>query len=75
MFPHMVTDPRAQMSKFLFWISDLVKIECRNVMLLGDIDISRLVTHALQVEGHKLRELAKTTKMYKHEIMNTLSKG
>ncbi|WMV29284.1 hypothetical protein MTR67_022669 [Solanum verrucosum] len=30
--PHMVADHRAQMSKFLFGVSDLVKTECRNVI-------------------------------------------
>ena len=37
----------------------MVKTECRSAMLLGDTNISRLMTHALQVEGDKLREHAK----------------
>ena len=44
--PHMVDDSRAQMNKFLYGVSDLVKIECRNAMLLGDMNMSRLMTHA-----------------------------
>ncbi|TMW85145.1 hypothetical protein EJD97_023701 [Solanum chilense] len=36
--------------------------ECRNAMLLGDMNISRLMTHAQQVEGNKIRELAKDNK-------------
>ncbi|KAH0633127.1 hypothetical protein KY284_035913 [Solanum tuberosum] len=59
---HMVADSRAQMNKFLYGVSDLVKTECRNAMLLGDKNISRLMTHAQQVEGDKLREQAKETK-------------
>uniref|UniRef100_M1DCU8 Gag-pol polyprotein n=1 Tax=Solanum tuberosum TaxID=4113 RepID=M1DCU8_SOLTU len=58
----MVADSRAQMNKFLYGVSDLVKTECRNAMLLGDMNISRLMTHAQQVEGDKLREHAKETK-------------
>ncbi|XP_049357020.1 uncharacterized protein LOC125821666 [Solanum verrucosum] len=58
----MVIDLRAQMSKFLFGISDLVKTDCRNAMLLGDIDIYRYMTHAHQVEGETLREMAKDNK-------------
>ena len=58
----MVADSRAQMNKFMYGVSDLVKTECRNAMLLGDINISRLMTHAQQVEGDKLRERAKETK-------------
>ena len=55
---HMVADYRAQMNKFLYGVSDLVKTKCRNAMLLGDIKISRIMTHAKQVEGDKLREKA-----------------
>ncbi|KAH0636085.1 hypothetical protein KY290_036497 [Solanum tuberosum] len=59
---YMVADSRAQMNKFLYGVSELVKTECRNAMLLGDMNISRLMTHAQQVEGDKLREQAKETK-------------
>ncbi len=60
--PHMVADSWAQMNKFLYGVSDLVKTECRNAMLLENMKISRLMTHAQQVEGDKLRELAKDNK-------------
>ncbi|KAK4727116.1 hypothetical protein R3W88_032033 [Solanum pinnatisectum] len=53
---------RAKMNKFLYGVSDLVKTECRNAMLLGDMNISRLMTYAQQVEGDKLREHAKDSK-------------
>ena len=33
-----------------------MKIECRNAMLLGDMNISILMNHAQQVEGDNLRE-------------------
>uniref|UniRef100_M1DCM4 Gag-pol polyprotein n=1 Tax=Solanum tuberosum TaxID=4113 RepID=M1DCM4_SOLTU len=58
----MVADSRAQMNKFMYEVSDLMKNECRNAMLLGDMNISRLMTHAQQVKGDKLREHAKETK-------------
>ena len=54
--PHMVADSRAQMNKFLYGVSDSVKTECRNATLLGYMNISRLMTHAQQVEGDKLRK-------------------
>ena len=60
--PHMVADSRAQMNKFLYGVSDFVKTECRNAMLLGDMNISRLMTHAHLVEGDKIREQAKENK-------------
>jgi len=50
------------MNKFLYGVSDLVKIESRNAMLLENMNISRLITHAQHVEGDKLREQAKENK-------------
>ena len=44
--PHMVVDSRAQMNKFLYGVSDLVKTKCRNAMLLENMKISRIMTHA-----------------------------
>ena len=43
--PHMVADSRAQMNNFLYKMSDLVKTGCKNIMLLGNMNISRLMTH------------------------------
>ncbi|XP_049364348.1 uncharacterized protein LOC125829128 [Solanum verrucosum] len=60
--PHMVSDSRVQMNKFLYGVSDFVKTECRNAMLLEDMSISRLITHTQQVEGDKLREQATENK-------------
>lgn len=39
-----------------------MKKECTNAMLLGNMNISSLRTHAQQVEGDKLREHAKENK-------------
>ena len=50
------------MNKFMYGVSHLVKTECINAMLLGDINISSIMTHAQQVEGDKLREQAKENK-------------
>ena len=43
-----------QINKFLYGLSDLVEPECRNAMLLGDMNISRNMAHAQQFEGDKL---------------------
>ena len=50
------------MNLFLYGVSDLVKTMCRSAMLLGDMNISRIMTHAQQVEGDKLREKDKENK-------------
>ena len=55
-------DSMDQKYKFLHAVSNLVKIECKNAMLLGDITISRPMTHAQQFEGNKLKEHAKENK-------------
>uniref|UniRef100_M1DY50 Gag-pol polyprotein n=1 Tax=Solanum tuberosum TaxID=4113 RepID=M1DY50_SOLTU len=60
--PHMVVDSRPQMNNCMYEVSDLVKTECKNAMLLEDMNISRFMTHAQQVEGDKLREQAKENK-------------
>lgn len=49
--PEMVTEPMTQMSKFVSNVSKLVVKECRNFILVGDMDIPRLMAHA-----HKLRK-------------------
>lgn len=53
---NMVADPKAKMSKFLFGVSYLVKTECINAMFLEDMNNSRLMNHAHQVEGAKFKE-------------------
>ena len=52
----MVADSRAYRNIFLYGVSNLVKTKCRNTIVLGDMNISRIMTHAQQVKGDKLRE-------------------
>ncbi|WMV59601.1 hypothetical protein MTR67_052986 [Solanum verrucosum] len=73
--PHMVADSRTQMNKFLYGVSDLVKTKCRNAMLLENMNISRLMTHAQQVERDKLREQAKENKRLEHATMSILNRS
>ena len=47
------------MSKFLYDVLDLVKLKCRNVMLLENMGISRLMTHAQKVKGYNILEQSK----------------
>ena len=59
--PHMVTDSGAQMNKFFYGVSNLVKTEYRNIMLLEDMNISRLslIPNNLRVIilGNKIRSI------------------
>ena len=43
--PHMDTESSTHMNKFFYGVSDFVKTKCRNAMLLGDMNISSLMTH------------------------------
>ena len=52
----MVANLRVHINKFLHGVSDFVKTKCRNAMLVGEISMSRIMTHAQQVEGDNLRE-------------------
>ena len=60
--PHMVAKSRAQLNKFLYRVSDLVKTECRSSLLLEYMNISRIMTHAQQVKVDKIRENANENK-------------
>lgn len=59
--PHVVVDPKAHISKFLFRVFDLVKTKCKNVMLFEGM-VSRLMNDTHQVKGDKLKEIAKVNK-------------
>lgn len=58
----LVADPRSNMSKFVTGVSDLVFKECRTTMLTGDMDITRLMTHAQQIKTENIKEREKRNK-------------
>lgn len=54
--PILVADLRARMHKLISWIFNLVVKECRTMILIREINISRLMTYVEKVEREKLKE-------------------
>ncbi|KAF3668998.1 hypothetical protein FXO37_09257 [Capsicum annuum] len=54
--PDLVADNRASMSKFVTRVFRYVVKECRYAMLNSEINLSRLITHAQQIEADKIKE-------------------
>lgn len=49
--PEMVADPRARLSRFVNGVANSLVKECRTAMLINDIEISRLIIYAHQIEA------------------------
>lgn len=54
--PNMVVDNRSRMSKFVFGVVDSMVKECRTVMLIKEMDLSRLMVHAQQIKKKNIKE-------------------
>ncbi|KAF3664972.1 putative ribosome maturation protein SBDS-like [Capsicum annuum] len=59
---HVVADSKSFMSKFMSRVFDSVVKECRTVMLIKEIDFSRFMVLAQQIEDKKVKEKERESK-------------
>ncbi|KAF3628232.1 hypothetical protein FXO38_28343 [Capsicum annuum] len=60
--PNVVSDDRFRISKLIFSMVNSVVKECSTTMLIKEVDLSRLMDHALQIKWQKFKEKEKENK-------------
>lgn len=58
----MVVDYTARISKFMSRVLNNMVKQCRTTMLVKEMDLSRLIVHAQQIEKEKLKKKKRNNK-------------
>ena len=67
---HVVADNRSKMSKFVSGVYDSVVKECRTTMLISEMDLSRIMVHAQQIEEQKIKDRERGNKRARTSSFN-----
>ena len=67
--PSLVSDPRNEMIRFVTGVSDELKEECHSAMLHDNMNISRLIVQAQQVEETRFKRKSRDARGQVHLMM------
>lgn len=68
--PHVVPDSRSRISKFMSRVSDSVVKQCKTMILIKEMNVSRLMVHAQLIEEKKLKKKEKENKRARNGSFN-----
>ncbi|KAF3626154.1 hypothetical protein FXO38_29429 [Capsicum annuum] len=68
--PHVVTDSRVKMSKFVSGVNDSVVNECKSVMLKSKMTLAKLIIYAQQIKDQKNKIREKQNKTARTNSFN-----
>lgn len=66
----MVVDSRARISMFVYGVSDVIVNEFKIAMFIKEINLSKLMFYAQQIEQEKLKEKKKENKKARTDRCN-----
>ncbi|TMX03082.1 hypothetical protein EJD97_018436 [Solanum chilense] len=60
--PPLVSNPRDEMNRFVIGVTDLMREDCRKVMLHNDMTLARLMLYAQSIKESKFKRISRNFK-------------